>query len=81
MKNPMTKLFTPLVRRLTTCFLAGVFTILPLVITVAVVIWVAGMLDTIVGKGSLLGGLIEKLGGRVVEQNSPFRFDRTPPRS
>jgi uncharacterized membrane protein len=70
----MSKLLMPLARRLATYFLAGVFAILPLVITVAVVIWVAGMVDTIVGKGSFLGGLIAMLGGNVVEENSKMAY-------
>lgn len=70
----MSKLFTPLIRRLTTYFLAGVFAILPLVITVAVVIWVAGIVETVVGKDSILGGLIEKLGGNVVKEDSLMAY-------
>ncbi|HRX79172.1 MAG: DUF502 domain-containing protein [Planctomycetaceae bacterium] len=70
----MSKLLAPLLRRLATYFLAGVFAILPLVITVAVVIWVAGFVDTIVGKGSFLGGLISQLGGNVVEEKSKMAY-------
>jgi uncharacterized membrane protein len=44
------------------CFLAGVFAVLPLVITVAVVIWVAGLLGGLLGPDALLGGLLRKLG-------------------
>ena len=43
-------------------FLAGVFAVLPLVITVAVVIWVVGFLGDILGPGTMLGGLLERLG-------------------
>ena len=43
-------------------FLAGVFAVLPLVITVAVVIWVVGVLGDILGPGTVLGGLLERLG-------------------
>lgn len=64
----------PLVRRFATYFLAGVFAILPLVITVAVVIWVTGMVDTIVGEGSFLGGLIAKLGGNVSPSSKTAYF-------
>ncbi|MDA1053506.1 MAG: DUF502 domain-containing protein [Planctomycetota bacterium] len=61
----MSKLLMPLVRPLATYFLAGVFAILPLVITVIVVIWVTGMVGEIVGEGSFLGGQISRLGGNV----------------
>jgi uncharacterized membrane protein len=70
----MSKLFRPLVRRLATYFLAGVFAILPLVITVAVVIWVTGMVGTFVGDGSFLGGQIKKLGGSVVPPGSKMAY-------
>jgi uncharacterized membrane protein len=39
-----------------------VFAVLPLVITVAVVIWVAGMASTLLGPDALLGGLLQRLG-------------------
>lgn len=62
----MSRLLMPIVRRFATCFFAGVFAILPLVITVAVVIWVTGVVDKIVGDGTLLGGWISRLGGSIV---------------
>ncbi len=43
-------------------FLAGVFAVLPLVITVAVVIWVVGFLGDILGPGTVVGGQLERLG-------------------
>jgi uncharacterized membrane protein len=43
-------------------FLAGVFAVLPLVITVSVVIWVVGVLGDVLGRGTILGGLLEKVG-------------------
>ena len=70
----MSNIFTPLVRRLTTCFLAGLFAILPLVLTVAVVIWVTGLVGNFVGEGSFLGSQIEKLGGRVVSPQSKMAY-------
>ncbi len=61
----MSKVLAPVVRRLATYFLAGVFAILPLVITAAVVIWVTGLVGEIVGEGSFLGRMIARLGGNV----------------
>lgn len=69
MSNP----FASLMRRITTCFLAGVFAILPLVITVVVVVWVTGLIGQIVGQGSFLGTQIEKL-GLEVSQNSKTAY-------
>ncbi|MCA9101577.1 MAG: DUF502 domain-containing protein [Planctomycetales bacterium] len=54
--------FKAVVKRLAAYFLAGVFSILPLVITVAVVIWVTGFVGQFIGPGTTLGDLLEKLG-------------------
>ncbi|MEO8495476.1 MAG: DUF502 domain-containing protein [Planctomycetota bacterium] len=70
----MSKLLMPVVRRLATYFLAGVFAILPLVITAVVVIWVTGMVNDIVGEDSFLGGLIKSLGGAGVAPNSKMAY-------
>ena len=43
-------------------FLAGVFAVLPLFITVAVVIWVVGVLGSILGPETMVGGQLERLG-------------------
>lgn len=59
--------------RLTQCFLAGVFAILPLVITAVVVIWVTGFLQGLVGPETALGKLLSALGVRFVE-NSLFAY-------
>jgi uncharacterized membrane protein len=62
----MSKALSAVTRRITTYFLAGVFALLPLVITVVVVVWVTGMLGDIFGKDTFLGGLVEKLGVGVI---------------
>jgi uncharacterized membrane protein len=49
-------------RRVTRCFVAGVLAILPLVITVAVVLWVGRFLHQLVGPGTLLGEAVRRLG-------------------
>jgi uncharacterized membrane protein len=49
-------------RSLTQCFLAGVFAVLPLVITVAIVAWVAATLRGFIGPDALFGRLLKQLG-------------------
>jgi len=51
-------IFRPVVR----CFLAGAFAVLPLVVTVGVVIWVAGFLTTMIGPGTVLGESLRQVG-------------------
>jgi uncharacterized membrane protein len=58
----MTVVFKALVRRGAACFLAGVFATLPLIITVAVVIWVAGVVGGLIGPETFLGSGLESLG-------------------
>ena len=43
-------------------FLAGVFAVLPLVVTVMVVIWVAGILSSMLGPDTMLGTSLKHLG-------------------
>ena len=52
------------VNRLLRYFLAGVFSILPVVVTVAIVIWVAGFLEQFVGPSAPLGRFLRILGFR-----------------
>jgi uncharacterized membrane protein len=56
-------------QRLLRYFLAGVFAILPVVITVGVVIWVANFVGAFIGPGTLLGSLLERVGGSISEEN------------
>jgi uncharacterized membrane protein len=49
-------------RRAGQSFLAGVFALLPVVITVAVIVWVAGFLEGFLGPDSILGSGIRNLG-------------------
>ncbi len=49
-------------RRAVSCFLAGILAILPLVITVAVVAWVADFVRRLLGPKTLLGEAIRRLG-------------------
>ncbi len=58
MENP----FLPAGKKLLRYFLAGVFAILPLVVTVAIVIWVTGFLQTYIGPQTTIGVGVRKLG-------------------
>lgn len=51
-------------RRLTRYFLAGLFAILPLVITVAIITWLADFLNRFVGPGTDIGRYVKGLGYR-----------------
>ena len=46
-------------------FVAGIFTLLPLVITIAVAIWVSRVINQHLGHGTFLGELVKALGLRV----------------
>jgi uncharacterized membrane protein len=49
-------------RWLIRCFLAGFFTVLPLVITVAVVLWVGEYINRLFGPGTIVGSWLAYLG-------------------
>lgn len=55
-------MFKALLKRLIGFFLAGVFAILPLVITVAVVVWVTNFVGQFIGPGTVVYGWLEQLG-------------------
>jgi uncharacterized membrane protein len=52
-------------RRIVGTFLAGLITILPLVITIAVIVWVANIVQGIVGPKSPLGSWLQSAGMRL----------------
>jgi uncharacterized membrane protein len=54
-------------------FLAGLFTVLPLAVTVAIVIWVGGIVDDYLGPNTLLGRLLAGLGFQVAH-NETFAY-------
>ena len=56
--KPVSRILHSLLR----CFVAGVFAVLPLMITVAAVVWVAGFLDDLLGPKTVLGGTLQRLG-------------------
>jgi uncharacterized membrane protein len=57
---------TGLWQRFLRYFLAGVFTVLPLVLTIAAIAWTVGFLTQVVGPGTYVGQLLSKVGLRFV---------------
>lgn len=66
----MSSVLNSLIRRFVSCFLAGVLALLPLIITVGVVIWVAGFVGSLVGPGTFLGIRLEHLGMSVARTSA-----------
>lgn len=50
------------VRWVIRCFTAGLIAVLPLVVTVAIVIWVADFIEQFLGPGTAIGGALNGLG-------------------
>jgi len=65
----MKRLITGFWKRMLAYFLAGLFTILPLVITVAVIVWVANFIQGIIGEDTAVGGLLRSMGSFYTEDN------------
>ncbi len=53
---------TILYRGITSTFMTGLFVLLPLALTIAILNWIGGYIHAIVGPESLLGEFIEKIG-------------------
>jgi uncharacterized membrane protein len=60
--NPVTDTIKLLGQRLLRYFLAGAFAILPLVVTIAIVIWMAGFFQRFVGPSTPVGNAVRRLG-------------------
>lgn len=56
-------------KRLVRCFLAGVFALLPVVITVAVVVWVTEFLRKFIGPETFLGQQLSNLGVKLADES------------
>lgn len=52
------------------CFLAGLFAILPLAVTVAIAVWIAGFIEGMIGPGTFLGRQLQSLGMQVVSNSA-----------
>lgn len=63
-----------MVRWLVRCFLAGLFTILPLVITVAIVIWVADYLNRWLGPNTVVGSWMQRVGSSRFVHGETFAY-------
>lgn len=59
----MIEILTQFWKRMARYFVAGVLALLPLVITIAIVIWVTDFLKAFVGPDTVVGGLLANLGG------------------
>lgn len=57
-------------RRILRCFIAGVFAVLPVAITVASVAWVGRLLRQLLGPGTVIGAVIRQLGLSVVSDDT-----------
>jgi uncharacterized membrane protein len=55
-------------------FLAGAFAILPLVVTIGIVIWVAGFLQRFLGPDTLIGRLVGNLGWRYSQEDKTLAY-------
>jgi uncharacterized membrane protein len=62
--------FTATLRLVGQCFLAGVFAILPLAITVAIVIWAATFIGQAIGPDTLVGKAIGSFGLQVTSDST-----------
>jgi uncharacterized membrane protein len=49
-------------KRVVACFLAGLFAVLPLVVTVGIAIWVTSFVERFIGPETFLGGRLRNLG-------------------
>lgn len=61
----MSALLQKVLKRTARYFLAGVFALLPVVITVGVVAWVADFLRAFLGRGTVMGEAIRRVGFRL----------------
>ena len=58
MINPM----TGIIKRLAGCFLAGLLAVLPAVLTIGIVVWVAGFVHRLIGRGTAVENGLQSLG-------------------
>ena len=68
--HPTPTLLHKLLRRAVQLFLAGVLTILPVAITVAIIAWVAGFVRRFAGLDTTVGKLLETFGLRFVSDDA-----------
>lgn len=56
--------------RLAGCFLAGLLVVLPAVLTIGIVVWVAGFINNLIGQGTAIGNGLRSLGLHFVANNT-----------
>ena len=62
MKNAM----NGVLKRFAGCFLAGLLAVLPAVLTLGIVVWVAGFVHRLIGRGTVVGNALKSLGSNSV---------------
>jgi len=68
--KPMQRLVKEIWTHLVRYFFAGVFAILPLVVTVAIVGWVSSYVSMLIGPSTALGGLLKNIGVSVLPNST-----------
>lgn len=61
-------------QRMLKYFLAGAFAVLPLVVTISIVVWVAGFVQKFVGPTTTVGRLVGNLGWRYSPDDRTFAY-------
>ncbi|NLX55422.1 MAG: DUF502 domain-containing protein [Planctomycetaceae bacterium] len=61
-------------QRLLRYFLAGAFAVLPLVVTIAIVIWVAGFLQRFLGQDTPIGRIVRNLGWQFSPEDKTLAY-------
>ncbi len=59
-----------ILKRLAGCFLAGLLAVLPAVLTIGIVIWVAGFVHRLIGRGTIVGNGLQSLGFKFVTNDT-----------
>ncbi len=70
----MQHVVTSIWQRVVRWFLAGLLAVLPLVLTVAIVVWVAKFLEGFVGPNTLLGRVLEAVGFKFGSNNTTAAY-------
>ena len=61
---------TGVLKQLAGCFLAGLLAVLPAVLTLGIVVWVAGFVHRLIGRGTVVGNGLKSLGLNFVTNNT-----------
>lgn len=58
----MKRTFSEFTKKLAGCFLSGLLVVLPLVLTIGIVAWVAGFVNSLIGRGTVVGNALQSVG-------------------